>query len=316
VPVVALDVLGVPADNVYALGVLRPLPVTTIGPDGLPLVDRVVRWTSSKPMIATASDGGVFGLLTGAGALRVESEGVAMNLPFEIREGVAVPSGGPPATATVLGGKLTLTVPSGVAPAGTAIHARLAESWPADDRLVAATQIEVGPASAELALPITAGITFDPLAIPAGERAALRIFAVNISGVWAELPGGTVDLGNFRVSANLTRLTKLAIIRRSTPVDLLKVAGDNQFVNRNDPVPVAPSVLVRDGQNRPVSGIIVSFAPAGGGMITGQSTATSNALGVATLSGTWRVGSSAGTYSLVASITGGISTTFTVTALP
>jgi hypothetical protein len=316
-PVVAIEVGGVPVDNVYLLGALRPLTVTTLGPDDLPLTDRRVRFTSSRPTLATIADTGVFGLLPGFGTLRIESEGVVESLPFEVREGVTVPSVGAPVAATLLDGRLTLTVPTGVAPAGTAIHARIATSYPFDDRLLLGTHVDVGPNAMELAAPITVGIVFDPLTIPAIERPALRIFGVDALGAWAELPGGTVDLASFRVSAPVTRLTKFAIVRRSTPTQMAKLAGDLQVVPKSDPVPIAPSVVVRDAQGRPVSGITVSFAVgAGGGMLTGVATASTSVLGVATLPGTWRVGASAGQYTLIASIPGGITATFTATALP
>jgi hypothetical protein len=316
-PVVSLEVTGVPTDNVYLLGALRPLTVATLGYDGLPLDGRLVRWSSSRPNFALAADSGVFGLLPGTGSFRVESEGVAVNLPFEVREGVAVPTAGDAAEATLLANRLTLSVPAAVAPPGSVVHARAALTWPADDRLVGGTQVELGPTGTELSAPITVGITFDPSTIPAGERGALRIFALNAVGAWTELPNGSVDLAAFRVSAPVTRLSTLTIVRRSTPTELEKRAGDLQSVPRGDPVPIAPSVTVRDALGRPVSGITVSFAIGdGGGMVTGPSTAVSSLLGVATLPGTWRLGSSAGTYTLVASITGGISTTFTATALP
>ena len=70
-----------------------------------------------------------------------------------------------------------------------------------------------------------------------------------------------------------------------------------------------PSVVVRDANGSPVAGVPVTFAvTAGGGSVTGNRP-TSDASGVATV-GSWTLGSSAGTNTLVASANGH-SVTFT-----
>jgi hypothetical protein len=315
-PVVSVAVTGTPADNVLVLGVARTFTAEPRGPGGEVLPDRTVRWSSSAPHIATvAEDGTVETLALGAVSLRAAAEGLSTTLALEVREGTTVPSSGPGQPATLLGGLLTLTVPSGVAPAGSAIHARSAPGWPADDRLLAGTVVELGPAGTELASAITPGIRFDPASVPAADRPDLRLYAVQPGGGWAALPGASVDLTGFRVSGPLTRLSTVAVFRRAAPAELVRIAGDDQTVPRGSAVPIAPSVAVRDAAGRPVPGITVSFAPgAGGGQVTGQSSAVSGVDGVATLPGQWRLGSTAGTYTLIASITGGISTTFTATA--
>lgn len=75
------------------------------------------------------------------------------------------------------------------------------------------------------------------------------------------------------------------------------------------PVDEPPSVIVRDANGNPVAGVAVTFAvTAGGGSVTGNHP-TSDASGVATV-GSWTLGSSAGTNTLVASANGH-SVTFT-----
>jgi hypothetical protein len=79
-----------------------------------------------------------------------------------------------------------------------------------------------------------------------------------------------------------------------------------------------PAVLVVDSYGNPVAGSAVTFTVTqGGGSVTGGS-ATSDASGVATV-GSWTLGTTAGTNSLRARISGGASVTFTaqaVTAAP
>jgi adhesin/invasin len=93
-------------------------------------------------------------------------------------------------------------------------------------------------------------------------------------------------------------------------------AGNNQTAAAGSPLPVAPSVIVRDAFNNPKSGVAVTFAVAsGGGSITGG-TATTNANGIATV-GSWTLGTAVGTNTLRATSSGltGSPVTFTATAV-
>lgn len=317
-PVIRISVTGAPSDGVLILGGTRALTAATFGPNDVVFEDRAVSWSSSAPSVVAASEeGALTGLALGTSVVSAASEGVRWTRTLEVREGVAVPTAGAPAEASLLFGRLTLSVPTAVLPAGSVVHARTASSWPSDDRIVAATQVELGPTGLELASPIRVGISFDPTGIPSIERPNLRIFHVRANGTWGELAAGTVDLTGSRVSGDLTRLSTVAVMRRSTPTTLVKVAGDGQVGAKSSTLPIAPSVVVLDAQSRPVSGITVTWVVgATGGMITGISTGESNLDGVATLPGAWRLGSTAGEYTLVASIAEGGMATFTATALP
>ncbi len=93
--------------------------------------------------------------------------------------------------------------------------------------------------------------------------------------------------------------------------------GDGQSASAGSAVAIAPSVIVRDANNNPVSGINVTFAPAsGGGSVTGGS-ATTDASGIATV-GSWTLGTSAGTNNNTLTATSGSLTgspvTFTASA--
>jgi adhesin/invasin len=89
--------------------------------------------------------------------------------------------------------------------------------------------------------------------------------------------------------------------------------GNGQTVVAGQPVPVAPSAIVRDAFNNPVSGVSVTFAVAtGGGQITGGAQ-TTNASGIATI-GSWTTGTTAGANSLSITSTGLTGSPLTVTA--
>lgn len=88
-----------------------------------------------------------------------------------------------------------------------------------------------------------------------------------------------------------------------TPARMSLSAGNNQSATVNTAVATAPSVLVTDAYNNPVSGVSVTFAVAsGGGSVTGAS-ATTNASGIATL-GRWTLGTTAGANTLTATSAG------------
>jgi len=93
-------------------------------------------------------------------------------------------------------------------------------------------------------------------------------------------------------------------------------AGNTQTAIAGTAVTIAPSVLVRDINNNPVSGVSVTFAVAsGGGSATGVS-ATTNASGIATV-GSWTLGPAVGANTLTATSAGliGSPLTFTATAI-
>ena len=93
-------------------------------------------------------------------------------------------------------------------------------------------------------------------------------------------------------------------------------AGDNQTATAGSVVATAPSVMVKDANNNPVSGVSVTFANGTGGSVSGTMTATTGSDGIAAFAGTWRVGNSVGSNTLTATSTGlgGSSLTFTATA--
>ena len=95
---------------------------------------------------------------------------------------------------------------------------------------------------------------------------------------------------------------------------LARNAGDNQAAVSGSAVPIPPSVVVRDSNGNPKSGVAVIFAVAtGGGSITGAAS-VSNASGIASV-GSWTLGNSAGENTLSATVAGLPPVTFTAQAI-
>ncbi len=115
------------------------------------------------------------------------------------------------------------------------------------------------------------------------------------------------------LNATTGALSSVAFTATSTAgaaASLTKNGGDNQSATAGSAVPIPPSVIVKDGNGNPRSGVSVTFAVAsGGGSITGATSVT-NAAGVSTV-GSWTLGSSAGANSLLATVAGLPSVTFT-----
>ncbi len=132
-------------------------------------------------------------------------------------------------------------------------------------------------------------------------------------GSWSLGPVAGVNV----LSATIAGLGSVAFTATSIPgaaVSIAKNGGDNQTAAAGAAVPVPPSVILKDVNGNPVSGVSVNFAVvSGGGSITG-STPVTNAAGVATI-GSWTLGSSAGTNALSATVAGLPLVTFTATAL-
>ncbi|MEO5903672.1 MAG: hypothetical protein ABIQ55_06670 [Gemmatimonadaceae bacterium] len=115
----------------------------------------------------------------------------------------------------------------------------------------------------------------------------------------------TASVGSLTVSFSATGVAGAA-------ATLAKSAGDAQVAIAGTTLPVPPSVVVKDANGNVKSGVAVAFGVGvGGGLVTGG-TATSNSSGVATV-GSWTLGTSSGTNTLVASGAGLPSVTFNAT---
>jgi len=87
------------------------------------------------------------------------------------------------------------------------------------------------------------------------------------------------------------------------PSSIEGLAGDDQSAAAGNPVPIDPSVLVRDADGNPLGGIPVTFRVTGGGGTVSGNTPVTGSDGVATV-GEWKLGTTAGENTLSAAVTG------------
>lgn len=92
---------------------------------------------------------------------------------------------------------------------------------------------------------------------------------------------------------------------------LIQSGGGQQFGVFGQAVPIAPTVLVTDASNRPVSGARVTFLITSGGGTLSSPVQTTNATGTASV--TWTVGNTFGPAVLTATVAGLPPVTFTAT---
>jgi adhesin/invasin len=87
------------------------------------------------------------------------------------------------------------------------------------------------------------------------------------------------------------------------PTTIAGVTGDDQSATVGAPVPIDPSVVVRDADGNPLSGIPVTFTVTGGGGTVSGNTPITGTDGVATV-GEWKLGTTVGENSLSATVAG------------
>lgn len=130
---------------------------------------------------------------------------------------------------------------------------------------------------------------------------------------------GATGTGTFTATADVKSGTSSNVtISAGTPSQIAINAGNNQSATIGTALSTNPSVIVRDAANNPVQGISVTFSITGGGGSLTDAVATTNSNGIATVGG-WTLGSSVGTNTLSAAITGSspsISTSFSAEGLP
>ena len=162
------------------------------------------------------------------------------------------------------------------------------------------------------------GITVSFTVTAGGGTVAGGITATNAQGIatvgsWTLGPAPGLNTlrataGSISVNINATAIT-------GPPSAISVVAGNNQTWVQGSQVPVAPSVLVTDGQF-PVPGAHVVFAVASGGGSVSGAVQTTGSNGVATVGG-WRLGTATtNTATATVQSTSIPAVTFTATAEP
>ncbi len=135
-------------------------------------------------------------------------------------------------------------------------------------------------------------------------------------GAWTLGPGSGTQLLSAQVpQAGVTNnpLVFSATATAGAPASVTALSATQQTAPVGTLVSSAPSVVVRDASGNPAANVAVLFAvTSGGGQLTGA-TQTTNSQGVATVS-SWRVGSTPGTNTVSATVTGIAPVVFTAAA--
>lgn len=126
-------------------------------------------------------------------------------------------------------------------------------------------------------------------------------------------PGTNTVSASIAGVAGIQPVTFTATATAGAPATLETTLGENQTSPVNRPVPIAPQVRVRDAAGNGVSGVTVNFAIGVGGGSVVLSNVVTGSDGTATV-GAWILGPASGPNTLIASVTGLPSVTFTATA--
>ncbi len=314
-PVATVSISSTPLDGVLLVGENVTLSAEAASATGA-VLSRRITWRSTAPSVAAVSSAGVVNGLAAGPALIIATAGAAADTTLvSVRVPVPMTPAGAAAavTTSVLGGAVTLTVPPAAA-AATQLTVAPAALLPDDDRLFAEAAFDFGPSGTTFSAPVTMSLRYSAAAVPPAKRARLRIFRVEADGALTLLPGGAVDEANARVSAPVSSFSTYAIV---VPADIASISlldGNAQpgFVGAEIE---GHSVVVRDAQGRGVPLVPVNFSVAtGGGSIVGESSAITDANGVATLPGAWLLGPTKGQQTMRATLVGdGRLVTFTAT---
>lgn len=301
----AVSIGNAPVGGVLLVGASQALAATVTSSAGAEIT-RPLQWSTSDVAIASVSNSGsVTGIAAGPVLIVAKADDVADTVLLSIRVPIATtPAGAPaPVTTSVLGGAVSLTVPPG-ASAVSQFTVAPAALLPDDDRLLAGAAFDFGPSGTTFSSPVTMSLRYSAAAVPPAKRARLRIVRVEADGALTLLPGGAVDEANARVSAPVSSFSTYAIVVPADVASITLLDGNAQpgFVGTEIE---GHSVVVRDAQGRGVPLVPVNFSVAtGGGSIVGESAATTDANGVATLPGAWLLGPTKGQQTLRATLVG------------
>ncbi len=148
--------------------------------------------------------------------------------------------------------------------------------------------------------------------------ATLQVFLL-LASLLAPIPVAAAESAAMPATAAATPAVALPAAGSSGAVsDVVTAnAGDAQSATVHTAVAIAPSVLVANTFGNAVAGVSVTFAVAAGGGSATETSAITDAAGIATV-GTWTLGDTAGANSLTATSSGlsGSPVTFTATGTP
>ncbi|MGQ0703638.1 MAG: leishmanolysin-related zinc metalloendopeptidase [Gemmatimonadales bacterium] len=292
-----------------ALGASQVVTATVLARNGQPLGAEQVEWSSDAPSVAVEVPGG------GAGTSRVRASGDR-----------AAVTGASVMLRALANGSATIRARSGDLDATIAVQ--VAQVPAALSKLGGDGQ--TGPAGAPLPVPLDVGVQ-DRLGSPIpNTQVSFQVTAgagVLSSGSVPTAGDGvarvTWTLGPAAGAVHEVRATVGAGLEVSfgatavagPPAQLGVLGGQGQTATAGGPVPVSPSVVVRDPFNNPVAGVAVSFAAAPGSGVVAVPNAVTGADGIATAGG-WILGPLAGPNTLTASAGGLTPVAFSATGVP
>ena len=129
------------------------------------------------------------------------------------------------------GDSIRLDFPEGALAGEVTVTVQPAAGMAADGGKLPGAILELGPSGQRFAKPVRLTLRFDPASVPEGVPASeLRIHRREGDG-WVEVPGGSVDVANGTVAAELSGFSTYAVMPRAASgrgLTLAKEAGDAQ----------------------------------------------------------------------------------------
>ena len=259
-----------------------------------------------------------WGVTTGSGSLSQTSNSTAFDGTASVTLTLGSTAGANSVTASMVGGANVVFNATGLAGAATqiAVNAGNSQSATAGTAVTTAPSAVVKDANGN---PVS-GVSVTFAVATGGGSITGATPTTNASGI------ATVGSWTLGTTAGANSLTATSIGLTGSPVTFSATgtagaatqiainAGNSQSATAGAAVSTPPSVIVKDANGNPVSGVGVTFAAAtGGGTVTGA-TPTTNASGIATV-GSWTLGTTAGTNTLTATSIGltGSPVTFSAT---
>lgn len=274
-----------------AVGATQQLTATVLDQDGEALSGATVTWASLTPAVAVVSPTGLVTSVTNGSAQ------------------VTATSGSATGTVNVVVAQVPVApvIVSGNAQSG-AIGTQLAQPL----RVRAVDRLGSPMAGRTVSFVVTSGSGSlgTPSATSAADGVASSTWTIGSNTAVAQVVSVAV-VG----SLSLTSMTATALAGPPTTLAHAPTAsGNGQTSPLGLAVPIRPSVLLSDALGNGVANATVTFAvTGGGGSVTGAS-ATSNAMGIATV-GSWVLGPAAGANTLQATFAALTPVVFTATAI-
>jgi uncharacterized protein YjdB len=264
------------------IGETVQLVATALDDANAPVTDAPITWISANPAIASVSS---TGLVTA----------VAPGGPVD----VSATSNGRSAKASI-----TVTAKQFVGVSTTAINFAAAANGPDPaSQQVAVSSIDIATLNG-----LTTSIAYQT-GQPTGWLTATLTATTTPTQLTLQATTATLGAGTYVATvtvASSVPATASATINVSFTVSSPSIAvnaGNSQAAMAGVPVPVPPSVVVRDGNGLPMPNATVTFLPTDGSGTVAGATATTDANGVATV-GSWTLSTIGNPDSLIATVSG------------